>query len=362
MADKPLRMDEQGGQQTSWVRRLMPWLLAAVGLFLVYRLRAVLSPFLIGMAIAYMGQPLVERLCRLHLPRAAAVTVVFVVVFGIVILMVMLVLPVLIDQFIALIERLPTLFDDLQKVALRVGLHLPPLDVRSLVKTMGAHWREAGGVAARIAAYMGRSGAALFLFLANLVLIPVVSFYLMRDWHQVVAWGRSLIPERWAERLDDFFVEADKALGAFLRGQVLVMLALAVIYTLGYTIAGVPQAVLVGFFAGLMNFVPYLGHVMAFLAAVGSLLVSGQLGWSEVLGVVVVLAVGQAMEQWFLTPRLVGESIGMHPVAVMFALLAGGELFGFTGVLLALPVAAVAGVVVRHVRMWWHQDGSRLLP
>jgi predicted PurR-regulated permease PerM len=198
------------------------------------------------------------------------------------------------------------------------------------------------------------------MFLANLVLIPVVSFYLMRDWHQVVAWGRSLIPERWAERLDDFLVEADQALGAFLRGQVLVMLALAVIYTLGYTIVGVPQAVLVGFFAGTMNFVPYLGHVMAFLAAVGSLLVSGQMGWSEVLGVVAVLAVGQAMEQWFLTPRLVGERIGMHPVAVMFALLAGGELFGFTGVLLALPASAVAGVVVRHVRLWWHEDGSRL--
>lgn len=346
------------GQQAPWMRRLMPWLLTAAGLFLIYRLRTVLSPFLIGTAIAYMGQPLVERLCRLRLPRAAAVTVVFVVVFAVVILMVMLVVPVLIDQFIALIERLPTLFDDLQKLARRVGLHLPPLDIRSLVKTMGAHWREAGGMAARLAAYVGRSGAALFLFLANLVLIPVVSFYLMRDWHQVVAWGRSLIPERWTGRLDDFFVEADKALGAFLRGQVLVMLALAVVYTLGYTIVGVPQAVLVGFFAGAMNFVPYLGHIMAFLAAVASLLLSGQLGWAEILGVVVVLAVGQAMEQWFLTPRLVGERIGMHPVAVMFALLAGGELFGFTGVLLALPASAVAGVVVRHVRMWWHQDGS----
>ncbi len=361
MADKPLTVDGQG-QQAPWVRRLMPWLLAAAGLILAYRLRAVLSPFLIGMAIAYMGQPLVERLCRLHLPRSAAVAVVFTMVFGVVILLVILVVPVLIDQFLVLIERLPTLFDDLQKLLRRFGVHVPPFDIRSLINGMAAHWREAGGVAARLAAYAGRSGAALFMFLANLVLIPVVSFYLMRDWHQVVAWGRSLISPRWVERLDDFFVEADRALGAFLRGQVLVMLVLAVIYTLGYTLVGVPQAVLVGFFAGLMNFVPYLGHVMAFLAASASLLVSGQLDWSAMLGVVAVLAVGQAMEQWFLTPRLVGERIGMHPVAVMFALLAGGELFGFTGLLLALPASAVAGVVVRHVRLWWHQDGSRQLP
>ena len=361
MADNPLLGTGQG-QQASWVRRLMPWLLTAVGLMLAYRLRAVLSPFLIGMAIAYMGQPLVERLCRLHLPRAAAVTVVFMMVFAVVILLVMLVVPVLIDQFLVLIERLPTLFDDLQQLLRRLGIHVPPFDVRSLINGMAAHWREAGGVAARLAAYVGRSGAALFLFLANLVLIPVVSFYLMRDWHQVVAWGRSLIPQRWVGRLDDFFVEADQSLGAFLRGQIMVMLVLAVVYTVGYTLVGVPQAVLVGFFAGLMNFVPYLGHVMAFLAASGSLLVSGELGWPALLGVVVVLAVGQAMEQWFLTPWLVGERIGMHPVAVMFALLAGGELFGFTGVLLALPASAVAGVVVRHVRLWWQQGVSPLQP
>ena len=186
-------------------------------------------------------------------------------------------------------------------------------------------------------------------WVANLVLIPVVAFYLLRDWDRLMACLRELLPRRIEPTVTALARESDEVLGAFFRGQLLVMLGLGTIYTLGLWIVGLDLALLVGLIAGLVSFVPYLGFIIGILLA-GVLALIQFHDMAHLLGVVGVFAVGQAMEGMLLTPLLVGERIGLHPVAVIFAVLAGGQLFGFFGVLLALPVAAVIAVFLRHMR------------
>ncbi len=193
------------------------------------------------------------------------------------------------------------------------------------------------------------SGLALLAWLANLVLIPVVGFYLLRDWDVMMAKLRSLLPRQREAQVMGLAGECHEVLGAFVRGQLLVMLALGLIYAGGLMLVGLELGLLIGLLAGLAAIVPYMG----FIIGIGAALVAGlfQFGGDPyaMLGIVAVFMVGQALEGMVLTPLLVGDRIGLHPVAVIFAILAGGELFGFTGVLLALPVAAVIMVLLRHV-------------
>jgi predicted PurR-regulated permease PerM len=220
-------------------------------------------------------------------------------------------------------------------------------DVEQLKATLTANWREAGGVAARVLESVTRSGLALFGWLVNLVLIPVVAFYLLRDWRELVARIDQMLPRDWAPVMRRLARESDTVLGAFMRGQLLVMLALGLFYTLGLWLVGLELALLIGMLAGLVSFVPYLGFTIGILAA----LLAGWFQFQEfmpLLWVVMVFGLGQLLESLWLTPRLVGESIGLHPVAVIFAIMAGGQLFGFVGVLLALPVASVSMVLLRY--------------
>ena len=201
------------------------------------------------------------------------------------------------------------------------------------------------------------SSLALIGWLANLVLIPVVSFYLLRDWDVMMGKIRSLLPRDREERVVALAGECHEVLGAFVRGQLLVMVALGVIYAAGLMIVGLELGLLIGLIAGLAAIVPYMGFVIG----IGAALIAGlfQFGGDlyPMVGIVAVFMVGQALEGMVLTPLLVGDRIGLHPVAVIFAILAGGELFGFTGVLLALPVAAVIMVLVRHVHDLYKDSG-----
>jgi predicted PurR-regulated permease PerM len=193
------------------------------------------------------------------------------------------------------------------------------------------------------------SSLALMAWLANLVLIPVVGFYLLRDWDVMMAKLRSLLPRQRESQVMGLAGECHEVLGAFVRGQLLVMLALGVIYSSGLMLVGLELGLLIGLLAGLAAIVPYMG----FIIGIGAALIAGlfQFGGDPypLLGIVAVFMIGQVLEGMVLTPMLVGDRIGLHPVAVIFAILAGGELFGFTGVLLALPVAAVIMVLLRHV-------------
>jgi len=190
----------------------------------------------------------------------------------------------------------------------------------------------------------------LFLFgwFANFLLMFVVTFYLLRDWDYIIAKTHALLPRKKEKNIVIIVKESDEVIGAFFRGQMLVMIALSVIYTVGLKIVGLETALLIGVLSGMVSFVPYLGFFVGILIASFVALMQYQ-EFLPLLYVVIVFMVGQMLEGMVLTPWLVGDKIGLHPVAVIFSVLAGGQLFGFVGILLALPVAAVIAVVLRHI-------------
>lgn len=341
----------------SLLERHWPWLaFAGVALVLLDLLTPILTPFVLGAALAYLGDPIVDRLERLHLSRTAGAVIVFAVFLALITLLLLLLAPLLIRQVVTVIHQIPEWIRWLQDVALpHLGIQLPPgggLDADSLRRTLSQHLEQAGGLAASMASALGQSTSKILGFIAQLLLIPVVTFYLLRDWDALVAQVRRLIPPRWLPAADTFAREADTVLSAFIRGQLLVMLALAVFYSVGLSVAGLNAAIAVGVGAGLVSFVPYLGFITGILVATLAMLMQAH-GFAPVLWVWVVFGIGQTLEATVLTPNLVGDRVGLHPVAVIFALLAGGELFGFAGVLLALPVAAVLMVLLRRARAHW---------
>jgi predicted PurR-regulated permease PerM len=333
-------------------QKLVGLLALAGGGWLLYLLTPVLTPFLAGALLAYLGDPLVDRLEEAGLSRTPAVTVVFLLLFGVLAALILLLIPLLDSQVRTLLQSLPGYIEWLQRQALPrlaawLGVEVRQLELAGLKDSLRSHWQQAGGLAAALAASVSRSGMAVLAWLANLVLIPVVTFYLLRDWDKLVARIHELIPRAYASTVSGLARESDEVLGAFLRGQLLVMLALGVIYATGLWLVGVQFAFLIGFLAGLVNFVPYLGFIIGIGTAGAAVLLQTH-DPLYLLPVAGVFLVGQLLEGSVLTPLLVGDRIGLHPVAVIFAVLAGGQLFGFVGVLLGLPVAAVLAVLLRH--------------
>lgn len=332
-----------------------PWLILAsvvVGGWLVWLLAPVLTPFATGALLGYLGDPLVDRLQRLKLSRTLAVCVVFVGMLLILVLALLLLVPLIESQVTRLIQSLPAYLEWVQnRVAPWIQEHFGAgpgvLNVEQLTAVLREHWQQAGGIATTVLGSISRSGLAVVGWLMTLVLIPVVAFYFMRDWDDLLESVRELLPRRIEPTVVRLTQESNEVLGSFLRGQLLVMLALGVIYSAGLWLVGLDLAFLIGMIAGLISFVPYLGSIIGVLAA--CIAAAAQFG--DLLHLVMVLAVfgvGQSLEGMVLTPLLVGDRIGMHPVAVIFAVLAGGQLFGFVGVLLALPAAAVIMVLLRH--------------
>ncbi len=331
------------------------WLVAGVAAtgVLIYLLAPVLTPFLLGALFAYLGDPLVDRLQARKLSRAAAVIVVFVVILLVVLALPFILLPLIEQQISRLVTNIPRYIDWLQRTVapfLSGTLNIDPglLDMDAIKQGMVAHWRDVGGIAGRVMGTISKSGVAVLAFLANLVLVPVVTFYLLRDWDLLVEKIHHLIPRKQEPVISKLAKESDAVLGQFLRGQLTVMAALAAVYTTGLWITGLDLALLVGMIAGLVSFVPYLGFIVGILLAGAAAIM--QFGDPVYLVyVAVVFGIGQALEGMVLTPLLVGDKIGLHPVAVIFAVMAGGQLFGFVGVLIALPVAAVIVVLLRHI-------------
>ncbi|MEJ2344323.1 MAG: AI-2E family transporter [Gammaproteobacteria bacterium] len=341
---------------------------AVGGGYLVYLLAPVFTPFLVSALIAYLGDPLVDRLETWKLRRTWAVIVVFCGLFLALTLVALLLIPLIERQVAYLIARLPDYLGWIEHTVLpwlreHLGISAAALDFNTLEQALRSHWQQAGGIAAQLLRSVSASGLAVIAWLANLVLIPVVSFYLLRDWDHMVERVRGLIPRRSEPTVTRLARESDEVLGAFLRGQFLVMVALGIIYSVGLWIVGLNLALLIGMLAGLVSFVPYLGFILGVLSAGIAVLVQTH-EVIQLLPVLAVFAVGQLLEGTVLTPTLVGDRIGLHPVAVIFAVLAGGQLFGFFGVLLALPVAAVVAVLLRHAHQryvgsnLYEQDGG----
>ena len=327
----------------------------AVFALFVYFLHPILTPFLVAIVLAYMFDPVVDRLERLGLSRTWGVVTVFTLFTVIVTALVLVLVPLLAKQLMKLYQLAPQVLDWLQHTAMpwaqsKFGLSDGFWKFDKIKAAITEHMGEASDVVGVVLSQATASSLALIGFLANLVLIPVVAFYLLRDWDIMLAKIRGLLPRDREEQIVSLAKECHDVLGAFVRGQLLVMLALGVIYSAGLMLVGLELGLLIGLMAGIAAIVPYMG----FIIGIGAALIAGlfQFGGDmyPMLGIVAVFMVGQALEGTVLTPLLVGDKIGMHPVAVIFAILAGGELFGFTGVLLALPVAAVIMVLVRHVQ------------
>lgn len=320
--------------------------------WLFYLLSPVLMPFFVAALLAYLGDPIVDKLEANKLSRTVSVSIVFLVLLLAGLILLLVLLPMLTGQIGALIKRLPDYLAFIQSHLMpwlkTIGLPAELIDINMVKEALANYWSEVGHVAGGIFSYMTRSGIVILQWLANLILVPVVTFYLLRDWDILVARFREMLPRRHADTVVKLSLECDDMLAAFIRGQVMVMLALATIYTIGLSFIGLELALLLGVIAGIVSFVPYLGLIVGIgLAGLAAFFQFHD--WIPVLMVVVVFGVAQAVEGMFLTPRFVGERIGLHPVAVIFAVLAGGQLFGFSGVLLALPVAAVIMVLLRYV-------------
>ncbi len=349
--------DSVGREAYGVLRENWGWIAAAIGgLVLLYYLGPILAPFLVSAGLAYLGDPLVDRLEKLRLPRTAGVAIVFVAFFGVVTTALILMVPMLEEQIVTFAQNVPEWLKWVQDTGLpRLGVHLPAgmrLDASGLRNAITHNLTEAGDIASTVLSRVEHSTPVLLGFIADLLLIPIVSFYLLRDWDLLVARIDQLIPPRLRPRAEELARETDGVLSALIRGQLLVMAALALYYSIGLGIAGLKVALLVGIFTGLVSFIPYLGYFSGLVAACIAMAVQTQ-EVTPVLWVAVVYAVGQVLESGLLTPMLVGDRIGLHPVAVIFAILAGGQLLGFAGVLVALPVAAVAAVLLRHAREHW---------
>lgn len=332
------------------------WQLLALVLLvgvLLWLLAPVLTPFAIGAMFAYLFDPLVARLQRLRLGRGNATAIVFLALTLLLILVLLWLIPYLQHQVATLIRRLPDWIAWLQTEAVpwlntRFDIALEPPDAQQLSTVLQQHWKEAGGLVAMILAGVSKSGLALVTWSVHVLVVPVAFFYLLRDWRGMIARIHDLLPRSIEPVAVRLARESDATLGGFLRGQLSVMIVLGVMYAVGLFAIGLDVGPLIGIVAGLISFVPYLGAITGVL--LGAIAAFAQYHDAmRVVGVLIVFGVGHVIEGYVLVPRLVGKKIGLHPLAVIFAILAGGKLFGFLGVLLALPIASVSMVVLRYL-------------
>ncbi len=335
------------------------WLiLSAAFLLLLYFLAPVLTPFLTAAILAYMCDPLVDKLStvgykKYQFGRTTATVLVMLAIIGAITLLLLIIIPVLQKQSLLIIERLPNLITHLRTTAepwlqKNFGISLA-IDSAHIQDIISKNWKTAGGILGDVLQSAGSNSMALIGIIANILLLPVVLFYLLRDWDELIAGASNLIPRDIVGKTTEIAQEIDKMLAEFFRGQFIVMMIMSVFYAAGLWLAGLDMALPIGIVAGLLNFVPYLGPAIG----MGLALLIGALQFSsfgQLIPVFLVFGIGQLIESNFITPKLVGERIGLHPVVVIFALLAGGQLFGFSGVLLALPVTAAIAVGLRHTR------------
>jgi predicted PurR-regulated permease PerM len=339
------------------------WLGAAVVFLLVlWRLNDILLPFVVGMVVAYFFDPLVARLQRLHLSRTMATALVTVLAVVLSIGIATAIIPPLLGQIEDFVTKVPEYFVQVAGRVqpmiepLRDRLGLPPLSLKDLqahaTQWMGQSLAVFGLVAGRVA----QRGAAIIDLFALLFLTPVVTFYLLRDWPKVLAAIDGALPLDHADTIRRLAREANAATAGYLRGQALVCLCLGTLYGVGLSIVGLQFGFVIGMIAGVISFIPFVGTLVGATLSLGMALAQFPPDWLSVGKVAAVFLIGHLLESNFLSPKLVGDRVGLHPVWIMFALLAGGSLFGFVGILIAVPTAAVIGVIVRHLLGRYHES------
>lgn len=318
---------------------------------LIYYLTPVLLPFLIAATLAYLLDPLVELLNRKwRIPRTLSVVGVFLWVAVIFLFTIVFLVPALQRQISILIARIPQAIEWAQQLLvpklIALGLAPEDLGLETLKGAALSHWSQTTKIAGWMGQTLFHSGLALVAWLMNFMIIIVATFYFLRDWPALLTALKSLLPSRMAPTIIRLAQQCDGVLATFMRGQLSVMLCLAVIYTLGLALIGVNFSLLLGMMAGFLSIVPYLGGIIGLVSA----LIIAYLqfhAWFPIGAVCVLFGIGHILEGMVLAPLLIGDKLGLHPIAVIFAVLAGGQLFGFVGVLLAIPVAAMLVVLLR---------------
>lgn len=334
-------------------RQIITWLSVIFFGWLIFLLKSILTPFLIAFGLAYMCNPIVVKLQKKvpKISRMWAVTIVFTIITIVLLLLLFIFIPTLINQIISLVNRIPLVISWVQKNVLQLfGKELTPEFLKLNITAVQDTLSNYGGVIAetlrKVISSLSSSTMAIIGFFISLFLIPMLTFYFMRDWQLINEKVAALIPMNMRDQVFAFLSEANEMLGSFMRGQLSVMFVLALIYGFGLTIVGLEFGLLIGLVAGLISFIPYLGATSGIVAGL-------TMAWFQthdyklLIFVGIVFGIGQLLESFVLTPKLVGDKLGMHPVAVIFALMAGGALFGFFGILLALPACAVLMVALR---------------
>ncbi|QID18450.1 AI-2E family transporter [Nitrogeniibacter mangrovi] len=337
-------------------RRMQTAVWAGVGLavlVLLWLLSPILAPFAVAAVLAYICDPMVTWLVARRLPRAAAVLIV-IAVLGLALLLLLLILvPTVYREAVALIARLPDLVEMINTTVLpRLKAHMDvnlQLDAGSIRQWVTENWSSAQDLLPGLLKKAGTGGAAVIGFFANLLLIPMVMFYLLQEWPHITEGLRRIIPRPMVDRSMRILGDIDRVMSEFLRGQLSVMLLLAIFYSIGLWLAGLKFALPVGVITGLLVFVPFVGFTAGLVLALLSAVLQAQ-GWPPIIGVAVVYSLGQLIESFLLTPYIVGDRIGLHPLVVIFALMAFGQLFGFVGVMVALPASAALLVALRELR------------
>ena len=332
-------------------RQMIFWIVGfVVAMALLNLLSSILLPFVAGMAVAYFLDPVADWLEARKFSRAVSTTIILLAFFLLVGLLITLLFPLLQRQVVDLFNMIPGIIDTIRTEALPwLEQSIAGLSPEAMEDVRNAAKQFAGSSVKWFTSMAGNlwsGGVAFFNLLSLIVITPVVAFYLLRDWDLITAKIDSWLPRRPAPTIRQQFLEIDRTLAAFVRGQSSVCLVLALLYGIGLTIVGLKSGLLVGLGAGLISFIPYLGAATGL--AVGLSIAVFQFNeWLPIAIVAGIFLTGQTLESYVLTPRLVGDRVGLHPVWIIFALMAGGALFGFTGVLLAVPVAAVIGILIR---------------
>ena len=335
--------------------RRLQWALLLLGVgALIWVMTPVLTPFVASALLAWLGDPVVDRLQKRGMSRNRAVGLVFTLMVLAVIVLVVILVPVIQSQVLVLAKSVPVYMEWVVRTGLpwlqaKTGLNVTTwLDPDYLLEMLKRNWKGASGIATQVLGVVTQSGFTVLGWFANVVLIPFITFYFLRDWDKLVIRIAALVPRNRIETFAHLAKESDAVLGSFLRGQFMVMLAMGVFYAVGLWGVGLEVGVLIGVIAGLLTFIPYIGPTTVLLGGSAAALI--QFGdWQHLVGVLAVWGIGQLLESYVLTPKLVGDRVGLSPVTVVFAVRTGGTLFGFLGMLLALPVASVANVLIRHL-------------
>ncbi len=331
-------------------RQIIFWLsvTALIGLML-YLLGDVIAPFVAGFALAYILDPLVDRLERIYIPRLAGAFLAILLAAGSVIGLFLLILPILLSQLSSIIENFPAYVDWFRATLLEIAPQLKELlnDAPSLLSQTKSLLPSE--LFQNLFTSLRTGGEAIASFLSFLIITPIVSIYLLRDWDKIINYIDSLLPPRKAEAVREMAKEIDGALSATLRGLVFVCSTLAVFYGVSLHLLGLDFGLLIGIFSGLISFIPYAGAIFGFILALQAGLFQFWPDWQWALLICGgVFGVGQILEGYVLTPRLVGDRVGVDVVWLIFALMAFGALWGFTGLLIALPASAVIAILMRH--------------